>query len=267
MDILIGSDPEFFIRKGRHIISAHPYPFGDKRRPMKTEHGFIQIDGMAMECNVTPSATPNEFVKNLRGVMADMTTELKKYEPDAEIVIKPSVFIGNTRLGALPLYAAELGCRPDFNAYTGEQNDAPDARSPIRTASGHLHISWTKDKSPRDEGHFADCMRLARQLDFYVGMPSLLWDDDHRRRSMYGQAGAFRPKPYGMEYRVLSNAWTRTDKLAEWVFKAARTATLNLFQEGVYLPKSFGDIAQYSINTNDTAWPKNNPALAEEILQ
>src|SRR3546814_9474953 len=36
---------------------------------------------------------------------------------------------------------------------------------------------------------------------------------------MYGAAGAFRTKPYGVEYRVLSNAWLKDSKLMSWVYK------------------------------------------------
>jgi hypothetical protein len=44
-------------------------------------------------------------------------------------------------------------------------------------------------------------------LDLRLAVPSLIWDKDKKRRLLYGKAGCFRPKPYGMEYRTLSNAW------------------------------------------------------------
>lgn len=264
--LLIGADPEFFIKKRRHIISAHPYPFGTKARPKETQHGCIQIDGIALECNVTPSKTASEFVTNVRGVLADLTAELQMYEPGAEVVAKPSIFMGHTRLAALPLYASELGCRPDYNAWTGQKNPSPDARSPIRTASGHIHVGWTSGKGIRDKDHFDECVRVAQQLDYYIGLPSLLWDKDTRRRTLYGRAGSFRPKPYGMEYRALSNAWVRTDRLVEWVFTATHTAVTQLF-DGTFLPKQFGDLAQTYINANDTNWHKTHPSLAEEVLR
>ncbi len=39
-----------------------------------------------------------------------------------------------------------------------------------------------------------------------------MYDKDTERRGMYGKAGAFRPKPYGVEYRTLSNAWLSNDE-------------------------------------------------------
>lgn len=267
MDLLIGADPEFFVRRRSHFISAHPYPLGTKKRPMATQHGHIQVDGIALECNVKPAASSAEFLSNIKNVLGDMTTELHKYEPEAEIVARPSIFMGNVRLGSMPVYATRLGCEPDFDGWDGRKNPTPDPRSPFRTASGHIHVGWTKHKSVSDPEHFGDCCRLACQLDYYLGMPSLLWDDDTRRRSLYGRAGAFRPKSYGMEYRVLSNAWLRTDKLIEWVFTAARNATTTLFHEGIFLPKIYGGLAQHCINTNATDWHKKNPSLAEEVLR
>jgi hypothetical protein len=45
---------------------------------------------------------------------------------------------------------------------------------------------------------------------------------------MYGAAGAFRPKTYGVEYRVLSNAWLLSEARMRFVFKQTQTAVNNL---------------------------------------
>ena len=67
-------------------------------------------------------------------------------------------------------------------------------------------------------------MMMVKQLDRSLALASILWDDDTQRRTMYGQLGCFRPKPYGVEYRVLSNAWVKDERLAAWVFNAAKKA-------------------------------------------
>jgi hypothetical protein len=74
------------------------------------------------------------------------------------------------------------------------------------------------------------CIALAKQLDYYLGIPSLIYDDGVKRRTLYGAPGAFRPKPYGMEYRVLSNAWLRSEGLMRWVFNTTNKAVQDLFQ-------------------------------------
>ncbi len=38
-------------------------------------------------------------------------------------------------------------------------------------------------------------------------MPAIILDKDKVRTRNYGKPGNFRPKPYGMEYRTLSNFW------------------------------------------------------------
>lgn len=65
---------------------------------------------------------------------------------------------------------------------------------------------------------------VTQQLDFYLGLPSLLFDNDNKRRQMYGQPGSYRPKPYGVEYRVLSNKWLESDTLKRWVFRNTHAA-------------------------------------------
>jgi hypothetical protein len=46
-----------------------------------------------------------------------------------------------------------------------------------------------------------------------------------RRRRYYGRAGAFRPKPYGHEYRVIgSSALTSNSTLNEWIFEQNQRA-------------------------------------------
>lgn len=52
----------------------------------------------------------------------------------------------------------------------------------------------------------------------FLGIPSLLYDKDVRRRSLYGKAGCFRLCPYGFEYRVLSSAMMKDVKSLQFVW-------------------------------------------------
>lgn len=269
-DITIGADPEFFVRKGNHYISAHEFPFGTKTKPQRTPHGFIQIDGVAVECNVRPSKTRDEFINNTRGVIEDAASQLGLHSDDlCSLVTRPSIFFGRKKLTQLPPWAGELGCRPDFDAYTGRQTRSPDPNTPFRTASGHIHIGWTENELLTDKKHFDLCCRMAQQLDYVIGLPSLLWDKDKRRRELYGQAGAFRPKPYGMEYRVLSNKWTETEKHIGWVFDATLTGVLQVLNNSqeFYYPGKFGEFARTALREHDDRWFRDNPALAEVLIQ
>jgi hypothetical protein len=63
-------------------------------------------------------------------------------------------------------------------------------------------------------------MYIIRALDCTVGSFIHLWDEDTDRRELYGDWGAFRPKPYGVEWRVPSNKWLSCPDLWEWLFES-----------------------------------------------
>jgi hypothetical protein len=142
--------------------------------------------------------------------------------------IVPSVTFNASHFRAQPEEARELGCTPDYNAYTMEENEKPNSNTCMRTASGHIHIGFIDVDDPMDPVHMTRCAVLAKQLDFYLGLPSVLWDRDIKRRLLYGKAGCYRPKSYGMEYRVLSNAWLLTPERMRFVFNATQFAIQQL---------------------------------------
>lgn len=58
----------------------------------------------------------------------------------------------------------------------------------------------------------------------FLGVPSIVLDDDKERRSLYGSAGSFRFKEYGIEYRTLSNFWLKNKDFMSWVFDQTQLA-------------------------------------------
>ena len=91
------------------------------------------------------------------------------------------------------------------------------------------------------------CAAVAKELDKTLGVASLEWDTDQDRRSLYGKAGAFRPKPFGLEYRVLSNAWCRNDQRVGYVYELVRQALKNL----MYNRAGLNDGVEEIINSGD----------------
>lgn len=262
----IGADPEFFVRRKAHYVPGHIFPCGTKAMPMKTTNGHVQVDGIALEVNVTPAETRDEFIRNVRGVMKDVTEIMQTKMPGAELLPKPSVYIGQSKLASLPQENYILGCEPDFNAWGGNKiNPRPNPEIPIRTGAGHIHIGWTQNQNPRNIKHMLECGRIVRQLDYYLGVPSLLWDGDSRRRTLYGKAGAFRPKPYGVEYRVLSNAWVTSDNLIGWVFDRTVQAVTDLWA-GKDLVARYGQAAAQIIDNDNKKWRDTWGSLAKELL-
>ena len=63
MDILVGADPEFFVRSKEtgELVSAHGLIEGTKKNPIPMGPGHAQVDGMALEINVPPSRNAKEF--------------------------------------------------------------------------------------------------------------------------------------------------------------------------------------------------------------
>lgn len=225
MNILIGADPEMFMKKDGSFVSAYGMIKGDKKNPFKVKDGAVQVDGMALEFNIDPASSELEFVHNITSVME----QLKAMVPEFEVIAQPTATFTPEYMKAQPKEALELGCEPDFNAWNdGAVNVKPNQDKPMRTGAGHIHIGWTTDADITDPSHLVDCIEITKMLDAYLGIPSLMLDEDRERRTMYGQAGCFRPKPYGVEYRVLSNFWLKSPELMAWVYKTTQLALKNL---------------------------------------
>ena len=229
LQILVGADPELFMFKDGKPVSAHNMIPGDKKHPHKVPHGAVQVDGLALEFNIDPAKDEQEFVNNLTAVMAT----LKEMVPEYELRAVPVAEFGAKYLAEQPMEALELGCEPDFCAWTnGAVNPRPNGAADFRTGAGHVHIGWTNDVDPHDPQHMEACVMAAKQLDWALGLGSLMFDQDQKRRTLYGAAGCFRPKPYGVEYRTLSNAWLQSKEMMAWVFRVTTKAMQDL-AEGV----------------------------------
>ena len=243
--ILVGCDPEVFVQQGGIFKSAFALIKGDKKNPQKVRSGAVQVDGMALEFNIDPAATEDEFLFNV----TDVFSQMKLMVPTYDVVVSPVAHFDPAHLKAQPAEALELGCDPDFNAWTGQTNPRPDGVRPMRTASGHIHIGWTQDENIEDMSHKHRANMVAKQLDFYLGLPSLEYDADTERREMYGKAGAVRYKSYGVEYRTLSNAWLRSEKLTRWAYRNT-IAGVKSIMAGESLFDKYGDV-QEIINTSN----------------
>lgn len=253
--ILVGADPELFMKNPNTglFVSAHDHVPGTKQEPFKVPFGAIQVDGTALEFNIDPASCVDDFIHNIKSVRAC----LESYVPGYNVVATPvATYEAEYFKWDVPSHAQALGCDPDFNAWTTDRNPRPDPNGePIRTASGHIHIGWTDEMDVNDCDHFELCCRVGRQMDYYLGIHSLLWDPDPTRRKLYGMAGAFRPKPYGMEYRVLSNRWLESDGLIRWVYNTVQVGMADAFADD-WAEDTYGDLAQEIINHNLVDWQK-----------
>ena len=243
-DIWIGADPELFLTKEGIPVSAHELIPGSKKEPHPIGYGnSIQVDGLAVEFNTKPVTIRQEFINCIKNSLTDLKAMLPGYEFTQESAIRfPKEY-----MRSLPEEVLSLGCSPDMNAYDYGFNPPPNSRSTLRTAAGHIHIGYNIYDFPEylHNSSLLACI-LTQKLDLYLGVPSIILDEKgSMRRRMYGKAGAYRKKPYGLEYRVLSNFWVFEEKLISWVFSSIHK-TINNISEYHY-----HEDVQKAINRND----------------
>ena len=238
MELLIGQDTELFLKKADKFISAYGIIPGSKDRPYPVKKGAVQVDGMALEINTIPTKNFDQFKNNINTVLSRLQDMIPA---DCEMTVCPTAHFDLDYMNNQPIEAKMLGCDPDFNAYTGEINSPPPMHPTMRTAAGHIHLGWTEGKDIEDPEHFLECQEVVKQLDYFLGVPSLFHDSDQERRQMYGKAGSFRPKSYGVEYRVLSNYWILQEDFMREIFDNCKRA-----------------FSSFKAGSNTDLWYKNN---------
>lgn len=253
MTFLIGADPEIFVRKNGVPVSAHGLVSGTKKEPLKTSLGAVQVDGMALEFNIDP--TPIEDFEGFNLKIVRTIADLRDLVPDYNFNISPVQEFSPEYMEKQPEEAKELGCDPDFNAYTKAANPRPDGDRPFRTGAGHVHIGWGADIPVDNEEHIDICANFIKMCDATVGMYMTCIDRDPRRRDLYGKAGAFRPKPYGVEYRTPSNVWIR-NRDRRWLMHLFVRQAVNAMTSGASITSMTGQTSagvQEIINTGNVS--------------
>lgn len=229
MNVKCGADPELFVcdMKSGKIIPIIGKLGGTKHEPLKLAiDGFgLQEDNCAAEFNIPAAMSAEAFSDSIAYAMAAIKNKMVGHGLDLAKGVASTSFDPD-EICHLP-EAWVFGCEPDFNAYTGQKNPKPHSDDPfLRSAGGHVHVGFADNPRKRET------QNVMRAMDLFVGVQSVLLDPDTRRRELYGKAGAFRYKPYGGEYRTLSNYWIFDPKTTKAVFnntqKAVAWAKTNL---------------------------------------
>ena len=254
----LGSDPEVFARKGGQFTSLVGKVGGKKGNPVPLPHGGgVQEDNLALEFNTEPATSARDFVRYVTQARDDVHG----------IMIQNNCSLSPASVAKFaPLYldcdaAKEFGCDPDFNAWTLEPNPVPDLHnSAVRTAGGHVHIGWNfKDDMER--------INMARLMDVFHGIPSVLMDKyGQSRRKYYGMAGAHRPKPYGIESRILSNYWIFNQGEINNIFRRAKLALKFLPRADELIERLDGERLITTINTGNRAHATDLWRTTEEFI-
>lgn len=216
--LTFGSDPEFVVTdKNDFVYSAIGIVHGStENRICQNGHQFY-YDNVMAECAVKPSKTKEETIKNFKDCFEIFSKMLNPYK------LSPvaSMFYTKDQLecscvGEHFLCAKYAGCEADWCAYQMELINPPVDEIEngfFRTCGGHIHLGYNLEKL---SGH--NQFQIIYLLDLLLGVPSLYIDKNNERRKLYGKAGRYREKDYGVEYRTLSNFWLSKPKLVEIVW-------------------------------------------------
>jgi len=237
----IGADVEVFVFKNNKPFNLAGKIEGTKRNPKKTDFGYESWDNVSYEFAIDYTTDAVSFRNRiLAGV--DRAKDIAQQ------------FGGFVRIDASAVFKQEqldtkealvFGCEPDFSAWSLMENVNPmvrlkDLNPGLRSCGGHIHV-----------GAKVDHVQLVRLLDLHLGVPSVILDKDKERRKLYGRAGAHRKKPYGVEYRALSNFWIKDEFFINWVYSQVRHCVSLAANEDQWVGKEVAKNVVKCLNESD----------------
>lgn len=242
-DIDVACDPEVFFTK-----DSKPYPVtgligGTKDSPRKVEGGAVLEDNIMGEFHIQPAITATSFAQRCETQLAYLKTVAEKHGCTLSL---QSYADFEPKYLATPA-AMELGCEPDYDAYTLARNPPYDVQQfgNRRYAGGHIHIGI-----PGVNAHPDTRTEVVKWLDLVVGIPMMLKEGETPRSTTYGLPGRFRPKEYGLEYRTPSNSWLLSRERMIWIFRCVvKAVTGGTERRG--LPVRGGEVRRMLANPSD----------------
>jgi hypothetical protein len=196
---------------------------------------FVQEDGPNLEFNIPPAKSPLGFTANINTAVKACAELLP-----ASIVLAhgTSYYKLNAKFFRAIKSLRQMGCEPDYNCWTEEENPRPEDDGIHRVAGAHVHVGWDNPNN-EDRLHLVKCLDLTASYRYHQ-FESL------ERKKMYGKCGAFRPKRYGVEYRSLGNWWL-SDNYGQHIFAAVQNAVILVNQKFTF-SKEEGDALQKYVN-------------------
>jgi len=251
-NITVGCDPELFIlNKQNKLVASCGLIGGTKEAPrFITDRGhMVQEDNVSVEFGIPPAHSVEEFIHDICFVI----NYLEEFLGERDLILSCTASAVFPKEQLLDRRALVFGCEPDFNAWTAKVNPRPRAKNKaLRSCGGHVHVGF-------DSPNMETVERLMQTLDLFLGVPSVLYDEDTARRELYGKAGSFRYKPYGGEYRTLSNWWVAKPEYMGYVYDQVQDAVSFLNSGNTIKEDSFDQIKE-AINMS-------NKQLASDLIQ
>src|SRR5690606_5830380 len=277
-----GADPELFVVKADngYAYSAHLLDWPQRgmrvRVPGTSSSARMDRDGFAVEVHPEATYCRDWSVPNTAAILR----EFRRKFPEWKLSAKPMLRLTNEALKNAPPDVMGYGCVPDMDAYSLEEK-APETtgyHDNYRDTGGHIHLAmpWGMHPAynymnvtvaPRElRSKLTALAAIALDIKFGVPLVAVIGRvndyGEAARRRYYGQAGSYREKPYGIEYRVPSSAVMLSPVLWTWAIGAARTVLTNmgpittengLMQSYRRLERYDFDRVRYIIDNHDVA--------------
>lgn len=234
---------------------------GTKEKPHSVdlgEPGFAyQEDNVLPEYNIPAADNADKFAQNIE-TMRNYLQSYFKANFRFRYTTQASMYFELKQLQHPQ--AKKFGCEPDFCVWTRSANEMPTKVDPcLRTSGGHIHVSYKIGSCEKAEDHpeYLEILEsLIKTQDLLLGIPSLFMEPDKVRRQLYGKAGAFRPKSYGHEYRVLSPFWATSPPMSSWAFNQTARA-VDMVNSGFTVNPILGNSIQKAINESNLKIAEN----------
>lgn len=248
LNVAVGADPEMFLfHKGLGSYLPAVGLFGGTKSdplPLGVDGFAVQEDNVMVEFNIPPARSADEFANNIATAINLIKQQPYMKESGDVLELRP---VSAAEFGKLVLKStpgAEVaGCDPDFNAYTVRVNRMPPLPATWRAAGGHVHVSW-------DNPEMDQRLELVKIMDLMLGVAFVLIDKGSKRKEVYGKAGAFRPKEYGVEYRVAPNVWLRNRNLTAWTYNNT-IRSVDMYNDNFRITKKLEKAVINVINKDD----------------
>lgn len=241
-EITVGADPELFLTniKGEFVSSVGLIG-GSKKKPRAIGEGCaVQEDNVAVEFNIPPAKDVDSFTKSIAYSLKYLTEYAA--EKHLFLSVTASKSFSDEQLDTPE--ARIFGCDPDYNAWTKKQNPRPKSEDRnLRSCGGHAHLGFPQGISK---------IQVVRWFDVTAGLRSVSEDSDTKRRELYGKAGSFRGRSYGVECRMLSNYWLQNEELIRKVYHRALQAVA-MTRAGAICGDEEGKDIQHAINSSEKA--------------
>lgn len=224
----LGSDPEFFLKdESDQFVSGHYITEGKKDSPEPLEReGFnLFTDNLAVEGNIPPARSYEEFEQNMLYLIDQIRTRAEKY--DLSIVHAGQARFNDEYCRSIQgqefacssaLYAWQGTYYKSFDSVSIHPNKTPSfADTDMRSAGFHIHIGYHVDERTYEDYMVYDII-LVKLFDLFVTLPALkIQQSEKFREENFGILSNFRSKPYGVECRSLSSYFSHPIYY-EWIW-------------------------------------------------